>query len=170
MVDIERQILSQIDLTYGTILMPKGFEIDNEILKKHIIEQNINSGIFGFSKEWDKLNTYLREHYYCKFFRHLINKNNIGLMFKPYQSNIPDNEVDKLELRNSADYVMLYGVDVENCKARIYYDDNRRAGRSWDMDLETNKFIMFPSTQTYHIENNQKEKLNFILKIHYEYI
>ena len=170
MVDIERQILSQIDLNYGTISMPKGFEIDSEILKKDIIHQNVFGGTFKFSKEWDKLNTYLREHFYAKYVRHLINKDTTGLMFKPNQSNIPESEVDKLDLRNSPDYVMLYGVDIKSCSIRIYYDDNRRAGRSWDIDLETNKFIMFPSTQIYHIENKTEQNLNFLLKIKYDYI
>ena len=91
-------------------------------------------------------------------------------MFKPNESNFPDSDNNKIDLRNSPDYVMLYGVDVSNCQIRIYYDDNRRAGRSWDLPLENNKFILFPSTLIYHIKNNQKEKLNFILKTTYEYI
>ena len=65
---------------------------------------------------------------------------------------------------------MLYGVDVNNCSVRIYYDDNRRKGRSWDIKLSNNDFIIFPSTQQYFITNNQKDNLNLILKITYEYI
>ena len=86
------------------------------------------------------------------------------------ESNLPESETNKVDLRNSPDYVMLYGVDVENCNVRIYYDDNRRAGRSWDIELKNNKFVMFPSTQIYYISNNQKDKVNFILKTTYEYI
>ena len=37
MVDINKKILSQIDLYQGNILMPKSFEIDREVLKKHIL-------------------------------------------------------------------------------------------------------------------------------------
>ena len=29
---------------------------------------------------------------------------------------------------------------------------------------------MFPSTQIFHIDNNQKDKLNFLLKTTYEYL
>jgi hypothetical protein len=32
---------------------------------------------------------------------------------------------------------------------RIHYDDNRRKGRSWDIKLKDNMFIMFPSTNMY---------------------
>ena len=170
MVDIKQKILSKIDLYYGTISMPKGFEINTEVLEKDILTHNIQDCPFPFSKQWDKLNTYLREHINLEYGFTLINKLTTGLMFKPNQSNFPESENNKVDLRNSPDYVMLYGVNVENCSLRIYYDNNRRAGRSWDISLKNNKFIMFPSTLIYHISNNQKDKLNFILKTSYEYI
>ena len=59
---VNKKILSEIDLYTGTILMPKGFEIDKEILQTDIIKEQIQDCKFPFSKEWDKLNTYLREH------------------------------------------------------------------------------------------------------------
>ena len=52
---------------------------------------------------------------------------------------------------------------------RIHYDDNRRAGRSWDIALTNNRFIMFPSMQMYYITNNQKDSLNSILTITHEF-
>ena len=170
MVDINQNILSKIDLYTGTISMPKGFEIDKEVLKKDILTHNIQDCPFPFSRDWDKLNSYLREHIHLEYNFTLINKLTTGLMFKPHESNLPQVENNKVDLRNSPDYVMLYGVDLENTNVRIYYDDNRRAGRSWDISLQNNKFVMFPSTLIYHISNNQKEKLNFILKTTYEYI
>ena len=170
MVDIKQKLLSKIDLFYGTISMPKGFEIDKDVLKKDILTHNIQDCPFPFSRDWDKLNTYLREHINLEYSLNLVNKLTTGLMFKPNQSNFPECENNKVDLRNSPDYVMLYGVDLENTNVRIYYDDNRRAGRSWDIPLENNKFIMFPSTLIYHISNNQKDKINFILKTTYEYI
>ena len=170
MVDIKQNILSRIDLYTGTISMPKGFEIDREVLKKDIITHNLKDCPFPFSKEWDKLNTYLREHINLKYNFTLVNKLTTGFMYKPNESNLPECENNKVDLRNSPDYVMLYGVDIENCNVRIYYDDNRRAGRTWNVPLENNYFIIFPSTLIYHINNNQKDKLNLILKTTYEYI
>ena len=38
------------------------------------------------------------------------------------------------------------------------------------MPLENNQFIMFPSTNMYIIKNNQKDSLNFVQTITYEYI
>ena len=139
MVDIKQNILSKIDLYYGDISMPTDFEIDKDQLQKDILTSIIQDCKFPFSKEWDKLNSYLREHINVEYGFSLINKLTTGLMFKPNESNLPESENDKVDLRNSPDYVMLYGVDLENTNVRIYYDDNRRAGRSWDINLQNNK-------------------------------
>ena len=63
--------------------MPKSFEIDREVLKKHILTHNIHDCPFPFSKEWDKLNTYLREHIYLKYdFSLIINNKKISNSIK----------------------------------------------------------------------------------------
>ena len=59
---------------------------------------------------------------------------------------------------------------VENCMVRIHYEHNRRKGRSWDIPLKNNMFIMFPSTNMYYLTNNQKNSLNTVLTTTYEYI
>ena len=78
--------------------------------------------------------------------------------------------INPVDLRNTPDYILLYGVKVEKCMVKIHYDDNRRKGRSWDIELKNNMFIMFPSTNMYYIINNQKDSLNFIQTITYEFI
>ena len=78
--------------------------------------------------------------------------------------------IDPINLKNSPDFTLLYGVNVVDCSVKIFYDDNRRKGRSWKTPLENNKFVMFPSTNAYTIINNQKNSLNFIQTITYEYI
>ena len=170
MVDINENILSKKNLIYGTIQMPKGFDIKTGVLQKDILTHNIQDCNFPFSIELDKLQTYLREHIKLLYNFTLIQMETTGYMFKPNESNIPNLEVNQLDLRNSPDYVMLYGVNVENSSVKIYYNDNRRAGKSWDIKLENNKFIMFPSTLVYHISNKQNNRLNFILKTNYEFI
>tara|TARA_R100000231_G_scaffold137727_1_gene114605 strand:- start:343 stop:855 length:513 start_codon:yes stop_codon:yes gene_type:complete len=169
MVDINKKILSQIDLYYGTIQMPKGFEIDRDILQKDILIHKIQDCPFPFSRDWDKLNTFLREHIFVEYGFSLINQLTVGYNFKPQESSFPEKDVNEVDLKNSPDYTMLYGVNVENCSVRIYYNDNRRAGRSWDISLTNNKFIIFPSNLYYFITNNQKDKLNSVMKITYEY-
>ena len=100
----------------------------------------------------------------------LVNKETWGNVYKPKEISVPLLNIDPVDLRNAPDYTLLYGVNVQDCSIRIHYDANRRAGRSWDMPLTNNKFIMFPSTQMYYITNGQKDSLNFVLTITHEFI
>ena len=169
-VGMQKKVLSEIDLYYGDVAMPKGFEIDRDKLQTDILSSHINNKEFSYSREWDKLNTYLREHINVEYGFQLVNKKTWGNVYKPKEISIPLLNIDPVDLRNSPDYILLYGVNVKDCSVRIHYDDNRRAGRSWDIPLKNNRFIMFPSMQMYYITNNQKDSLNSILTITHEFI
>ena len=169
-VGMQKKVLSEIALYYGDVAMPKGFEIDRDKLQSDTLKSQINNKDFPYSREWDKLNTYLREHIAVEYGVKLINKETWGNVYKPKEISIPLLNIDPVDLKNSPDYIMLYGVNVKDCSVRIHYDDNRRAGRSWDIPLTNNEFIMFPSTNMYYITNNQKDSLNFILTITNEFI
>ena len=170
MAAMEKKVLSKIDLYYGDVEMPKGFEIDRDKLQEDILKSQINNKEFPFSRTWDMLNTYMREHINMEYGFQLVNKETWGNAYKPEEISIPLLPIDPVDLKNSPDYVLLYGVNVKDCSIRIHYDDNRRKGRSWDIPLKNNQFIMFPSTQMYYITNNQKDSLNFILTITHEFI
>ena len=167
---MQKKVLTEQSIYYGDVSMPKHWEIDQNELSHHILHSNLTNEKFQFSRTWDKLNTYVREHINLKFKINLINKKTWGDIYKPQQVSPPLLNIDPVDLRNSPDYTLLYGVNVKDCSIRIHYDDNRRAGRSWDMELKNNKFIMFPSTNMYYITNNQKDSLNFIQTITYEFI
>ena len=168
-VGMQKKVLSEQALYYGDVAMPKGFEIDRDKLQSDILKSQINNKDFPYSREWDKLNTYLREHINVEYGFQLVNKETRGNVYKPKEISIPLLNIDPVDLRNSPDYTLLYGVNVKDCSVRIHYDDNRRAGRSWDIPLTNNQFIMFPSTQMYYITNNQKDSLNFIQTITHEF-
>ena len=167
---MQKKVLSEIGLYYGDVAMPKHWEIDPIELSHHILNFNLTNEKFQFSRTWDKLNTYLREHINLEYGFQLINKETWGDIYKPQQVSIPLLNIDPMDLRNAPDYTLLYGVKVEDCNIRIHYDDNRRKGRSWDIELKNNMFIMFPSTNIYYITNKQKDSLNFIQTITYEFI
>ena len=112
----------------------------------------------------------MRDHIGLEYGINLVNKNSWGDIYKPNQTSKPLLDVDPVDLRNSPDFTLLYGVKVDKCWVRIHYEDNRRKGRSWDIPLTNNQFIMFPSTNMYYITNEQKDSLNFIQTITYEYI
>ena len=167
---MQRQVLTEQSLFYGDIDMPKGFEIDQEKLTNDILQSTFNSKEFPFSRTWDMLNTYMRDFIGLEHDINLVNKSTWGNIYKPNETTIPLLNIDPVDLRNSPDFTMLYGVKVKDCFVRIHYEDNRRKGRSWDIELKNNMFIMFPSTNMYYITNNQKDSLNFVQTITYEYI
>ena len=167
---MHKKLLSEIDLHYGIIDMPKGFEINREKLQSDILSSQIKNSEFPFSRTWDMLNTYLRDHVNLEYGFTLVNKETWGNIYKPKEISIPLLNIDPVDLKNSADYTFLYGVNVKDCMVKIHYDDNRRKGRSWDIPLLNNGFIMFPSTNMYYLTNNQKDSLNFVQTIAYDYV
>ena len=167
---MQKKVLSEQSLYYGDVTMPKGWDIDRNKLLQDILSYSFTNKEFPFSKTWDMLNTYIKDHVRVEHNLSLVNKNSWGDIYKPSQLSKPLLDVDPVDLRNSPDFTMLYGVNVNNCWIKIYYEDNRRKGRSWDMELVNNKLIIFPSTNMYIISNEQKDSLNFVQTITYEYI
>ena len=167
---MEKIVLSEQSLYFGNVDMPKNWDIDRDKLKSDILNSQVTDSPFPFSRTFDMLNTYLREHINLEYGFTLVNKETWGNMFKPNETSIPLLNIDPVDLRNSPDYTLLYGVNVKNCMVRVHYEDNRRKGRSWDIPLENNKFIMFPSTNMYYLTNKQKDSLNFVLTMTHEYI
>ena len=167
---MQKKVLTEQALYYGDVAMPKDWDIDRDKLQNDILKSKIQNKKFPFSRTWDMLNTYLRDHVNLEYGFTLVNKQVWGNMYKPQETTIPLLNIDPVDLRNSPDYTLLYGVNVKNCMVRIHYEDNRRKGRSWDISLTNNKFIMFPSTNMYYLTNNQDDSLNLVQTITYEYI
>ena len=167
---MQKKILSEQALYYGDVNMPKHWEIDTTELSHHILQSSLSNKELQFSRTYDKLNTYITDFIGLEHGINLINKLTWGNIYKPNETTIPLLNIDPVDLRNSPDFTMLYGVKVKDCNIKIYYDDNRRKGRSWDIELKNNMFIMFPSTNMYYITNNQKDSLNFVQTITYEYM
>ena len=167
---MQKKVLSEQSLFYGDVAMPKYWDIDRNKLTNDILQSTFNSKEFPFSRTWDVLNTYMKDFIGLEHGISLVNKLTWGNIYKPNETTIPLLNIDPVDLRNSPDFTMLYGVKVKDCNVRIHYEDNRRKGRSWDIELKNNMFIMFPSTNMYYLTNNQKDNLNFVQTITYEYI
>ena len=167
---MQKKLLSEQALYYGDVSMPKGFEIDSDKLTNNILQSSIQNKELPFTKTWDMLNTYIREHIKLEHDISLVNKLTWGNIFKPNETTPPLLNIDPVDLRNSPDFVLLYGIKVDNCSVQIHYDDNRRKGKSWDIPIVNNKFIMFPSMCMYYLTNKQKDSLNFVQTITYERI
>ena len=167
---MQKKVLSEQPLYFGDVSMPKHWEIDQNDLAHYILQSKLTNKEFQSSRTWDKLNTYIKDFIGLEHGINLVNKLTWGNIYKPNETTIPLLNIDPVDLRNSPDFTMLYGVKVKDCNVRIHYEDNRRKGRSWDIELKNNMFIMFPSTNMYYLTNNQKDNLNFVQTITYEYI
>ena len=167
---MQKKVLTEQALYYGDVAMPKDWDIDRDKLSGDILQSVIQNKEFPFSRTWDMQNTYISDYFRVEYEINLINKKTWGNIYKPQEVTIPLINIDPVDLRNSPDFTLLYGVKVKDCFVRIQYEDNRRKGRSWDIPLLNNKFIMFPSTCMYYLTNNQKNSLNFVQTITYEYI
>jgi hypothetical protein len=167
---MDKKVLSEISLYCGDILMPEGFEINQEILTNNILQSSFRDNKLLFSREFDKLTTYIREHINLYYNLKLREKDIWGNIYKPNESDFILQNIKHEDLKNSPDFNLLYGVKTDNCIIKIHYDDNRRKGKIWETPLTTNKFIMFPATCPYKISNDQKNSLNFIQTITYDFI
>ena len=167
---MHKKVLTEQSIYFGDVSMPKDWEIDGIDLAHHILHSTFKDTKILPSKTLDKLSAYIREFTQLKHDITLVDHKTWGNIYKPQQKSIPLLHINPVDLRNSPDYTLLYGVQVKDCSVRIHYDDNRRKGRYWDMALTDNQFIMFPSTNMYYITNDQKDSLNFIQTITYEYI
>ena len=165
---MQKKVLSEQAIYYGDVTMPKDWEIDRNELSNYILQSNIRNSEFLFSRTWSKLNKYIIEHIRLRHKLDLQNKKTWGNIYKPTETTIPLLHINPVDLQNSPDFVLLYGVLIEECNVTIHYDNNRKKGNTWNIPLENNKFIMFPSTNMYYITNNQKRSLNFVQTITYD--
>ena len=161
--------LSEQALYYGIVKMPKHWEIDGTELAHHILHSNLINEKLQFSKTYDKLNTYVIEHLYVKYKLQLINRDTWGNIYVPNEKTDLLSNVNPLDLIHSPDYTCLYGINTVNCNVKIYYDDNKRKNKWWNIELKPNMFIMFPSINNYCITNDQKNSLNFVQTITYDF-
>ena len=95
--------------------MPKDWDIDRDKLQERYFKiTNYNIHLFHFHEHWDMLNTYMRDHVNLEYGFTLINKETWGNVYKPKTTTIPLLNIDPVDLRNSPDYTLLYGVKVKD--------------------------------------------------------
>lgn len=169
---MNKKLLSEIAIYHGEVKMPEGWDVNREILAKDIIARNLFENRFRFSKEWDRLNKYIIEYMNVKHKIILENKDTWGNIYLPYEKNNLCCEYNNLDIPNSPDFVLLYGVKIEpdSCFVKIRYDNNRRKDQVLNIDINDNFFVMFPGDLKYEISKNKSDKLNLIQTITYEFI
>jgi len=164
---MHKKVLTEQSLYYGDVKMPAGWEINPDQLTSDIFESKYTRDQLKFSKNRDRLNQFIVEHIRLKYDLCLCQKETWGNIYKPKEFTNPLLEADLMNLNESPDFTLLYGISVKDCKVHINYDDNRIKDKTWSISLNNNQFVMFPSTNTYRIENNQTDSLNFVNIITY---
>ena len=170
---IKKTTLSEIALYQGIIKIPEGFQIEKDVLIKNILLSQYYENIeYPFSITFDKLKTYITDFMKVEYGLNLIIKKINGNFYEKNEISKPKLETNPVDLKNSPDFILLYGVEIDprTCEIVIYYDSNRRKGRSYNIFLEKDMFIMFPASQLYYIKNNKNSYLNFIQNIAFDYI
>ena len=92
---MQKKVLSEVSLYYGDVEMPKGWDIDRDKLSNDILKSQIQNKDFPFSRTWDMLNTYMRDHINVKYDVTLINKETWGNVYKPAEITIPLLNIDQ---------------------------------------------------------------------------
>jgi len=170
---MHKKVLSEISLYKGSINMPEGFEIDREKLSKEILFNEVfKRPLVAPMRELDKIHSYIREFIRLDHNLHLINQQSWGCVFSPRDHVDNYLNLDLMDLRNQADYMMIYGVHVndESLQIILEYDNNRRKSNNEKIILHNNEFIIFPTTLRCSVLENTSNNSNIILNTFYEYI
>ena len=144
---MQKKVLTEVDLYTGEVSMPKGFEIDrdkirNDIIESYVKQNRVNTNpqayafddyIVPFSQPLQWMQDYVRDHWRVEYGPTLVHKNMHGNVMHPKEKSWTRNQVEPVDLRNSPDYTLIYGVDVKegSCECIIEYDDNGRKNRTW---------------------------------------
>ena len=165
---IKKTILTEVPLFTGEIKMPKGFHIEKDEMVKHATISHYYEDVGDkFFKTRDRLQSFIIEYMLVDHKINIARGNGHNPHARYYEKNEvskPILEVDNYNLKESPDWVFLYGIEIDpgSCIITIKYDDNKIKDRTWTVNLETNKFIMFPATLLYHIENKNNSYLNYV--------
>ena len=177
-----QKVLSNIDIYTDTI---KGTEIPLpklrvDIFESFVLKKRMSNNpkdyayedySINFHQPFQWVQDYIRDHFNLKHNKNLIPVQSWGNIYGPLEQSYSRNQVQPLNLHEAPDYTWIYGIDVlkDSCELVIEYDDNRRAGRTWHIPLQTNKFIIFPSTQRYFISKNKGCEMNVFLTVNCKY-
>ena len=168
MNDIKKTNFFELSMYEGKIKMPKGFEINSDVLISKLFQENLLDNKFRSSKEFDKLNSYIIEYMYIQYqlpFRFL---KTWGDYYKSKTITRPLRQFNPSFPEETGNLVALYGIDVANCFIRLQYTVNKDLKCSEIVELKKNNFVIFPANFVYQISSFQEKNFNFIQTIIYD--
>ena len=111
---MHKKVLTEVDLYYGEVAMPKGFEIDRDQIRNDIIESfvkqkkiNTNPKAYAFddyevpfSQPLQWMQDYIRDHWKLEYDYTLVPKNIHGNVMHPKEKYWTRHQVEPVDLRN----------------------------------------------------------------------
>ena len=104
---MQKKVLTEQALYYGDVAMPKDWDIDRDKLSGDILQSQIQNKQFPFSRTWDMLNTYMRDHIGLEYGISLINKETWGNIYKPAETTIPLLNIDPVDLKKLTRFYII---------------------------------------------------------------
>ena len=171
--------LTETNLYFGTLDLPKGYELNKEEfihdmifskeVKKNLYPTTTKDYFVEPSKDVDKIYSYIRDHFSVQLISNITNRKYLSFSKEIDWCNVlyPTEEyhssgiVNPVDLKHSPDFTVIYAFKTSPCHLIVYYDDNRRAGRSYKLDIKENEFYIFPSTLRYEITKNNSDNINY---------
>jgi hypothetical protein len=102
---MQKKVLTEQALYYGDVAMPKDWDIDRDKLSGDILQSVIQNKDFPFSRTFDMLNTYMRDHINLDYGFTLVNKETWGNIYKPARDY---NSIIKYRSSGSTKLTRLY--------------------------------------------------------------
>lgn len=176
-----KKILSQTILFEGEIKLPKHHEVDRYLIKSDILYSKINQRTvsqnpyhFAFgdyeinsSKPLELVRAYFHEK--ARVYHNLVLEPRLsfGNVFDPKQQSFFRNMIDPTNIKDSPDFVMIYGVDVKDASVVLETQNKRGINELSSYPIENNKFIAFPSYVRFFINENDSFNTNVFLTTTY---
>jgi hypothetical protein len=179
--------LSETNFYYGELNLPKDYEINKKELihdmifskevEKNLYENTEQDYYIEYSQDLYKIYDYIKDHFQLKLIKN-INNSKIYSFSKeiewcnvlyPNENYFSRGIVNPVDLKHSPDYTVIYALKTSPCNLTVYYDDNRRAGRSYKIDVRENEFYIFPSCLHYSITDNKSDQINYFYCMGFTY-
>jgi len=181
---MKKEILSEIDVYYGTVDMPKYFEINRDELKANLLNSVLkdksfsNNFVIGNSNDYQMqngkafymFNEYIIQNFFLKHKQSVKNNFNFGSIFNKDESSITKNLIDKYKIGDSPDYTCIYGIEVNKGSQQIIleYSNKRLIENYLNLELKNNEYVIFPSVLNYFFTRNGSDKTNTYMTTTYD--
>jgi len=141
--------------------------MESYTLDNRMSENPAEPSYYDYKLEWtpwcQNINDFVRLEFHRGKNRNFVLNNYWGNVYFPQQSSLNRNQVISNSLKSSPDYTCVFCVEAQkdSCNLVFEYDDNRRTGATWTIPMETDVYVIIPSTLRYYISQNNGGKPNF---------